>query len=312
VTEIPPTPAAGPSGGALGKNAGIISREILENHPDLARQIVTIGRHPRPGHDRKRWETVNWDDYRAQVGVMQSSGPWRIEVRTPKPDDVTDWILEAEDLPRCQSDSAYTALVHEERGLVMSDVPAEIAGALPFLDTVTAWSTPRLLVAGLGLGIVPAWLLANTTVTRVDVVEIDPHVIDLITRDRDQDHAPNAWTNDPRLHIHHGDAHLWHPGPRHKRGCCLHADCTLWSNSIWHGAWFDIWDLVSPSNLPSMHRLTRHFARRVYKMWSWERPACEAMRSRGQTLERPCFISEAGYPDAETEEISRCLNENGW
>lgn len=46
----------GPSGGALGKDRGIISREVLEKHPDLARQFVTIGRHRRAGHDRKRWE----------------------------------------------------------------------------------------------------------------------------------------------------------------------------------------------------------------------------------------------------------------
>ena len=287
---------AGPSGGALGKNHGVISREILEKHPDLARQIVTIGRYRRTGHDRARWKTINWDDYRAHVGIEQSSGPWRIEARIPEPGDVTEWVTEAEDLPRCLP-GVYTALVHADRGLVMSDVPAEIAGALPFLDTVAAWSSPRLLIAGLGLGIVPAWLLANTGVTRLDVVEIDADVIDLITRGRDQNWAPNAWATDPRLHIHHGDAHLWWPGlVGDRRGCCLHPDCVLWANSTWQGAWFDIWDNVTPGNLPSMHRLTRHYARRVYRMWSWERPECEAMRRRGQTLERPCWVSETGYP----------------
>jgi hypothetical protein len=291
---------AGPSGGALGTGGGIVTRDILENHPDIARQIVTIGRYKRTGHDRERWKTLNWDDYRAHVGIRQSAGPWRIEAAVSEPDDVTKWVTDAEDLPSCLP-GVYTALVHDTRGLVMSDVPAEIAGVLPFLDTVAAWSAPRLLIAGLGLGIVPAWLLANTSTARVDVVEIDPDVIDLITRGRGERFAPNAWANDPRLHIHHADAHLWWPGRKPKRGCALHGDCVLWPNSTWQGAWFDIWDLVSPSNLPSMRRLTRHYARRVYRMWSWERPECEAMLRRGQTLERPCFISDTGYPGADNE-----------
>lgn len=303
-----PDVITGPSGGVLGKDGGIVTREVLDKHPDLARQFVTIGRYKRTGHDRERWKTVRWDDYRARVGIQQSSGPWRIEAIEARDGDLTSWVGEAQGMPPTPP-GWYTALMHADRGLVMSDVPGEIAGALPFTDTVASWSPGhRVLIAGLGLGIVPAWLLANTGVSRVDVVEIDIHVIDLITRDRDQDGAPNAWANDPRLHIYCDDAHTWWPGRRPKRGCCLHADCVLWPNSTWQAAWFDVWDTVSPANLPSMHRLTRHYARRVYRMWSWERPECEAMRDRGQILERPgcLFISDTGYPTVgEPEEILR-------
>lgn len=291
----------GPSGGAPGDNSGLVSRELLEKHPDLARQLIAIGRHPRAGHDRKRWQNVNWDDYRARVRPGLSSGPWRTEAVSSAADDpgaiLSNWVAEAEGLP-VTPPGWNTALYHADRGLVMSDVPAEIAGALPFLDTVASWSPGHpVLIAGLGLGIVPAWLLASTEVARIDVVEIDRHVIDLITRDRDHRFAPNAWAADPRLHIYHGDAHLWWPGRRPQRGCCLHPDCVLWPGARWSAAWYDIWDLVSPANLPSMHRLTRRFARRVYRDWSWERAECEAMRRRGQTMRRPyCYLDEDGYP----------------
>ena len=42
------------------------------------------------------------------------------------------WIAEAEGMP--WEPGRYATLVHETRGIVMSDLPAEIAGCLPFLD----------------------------------------------------------------------------------------------------------------------------------------------------------------------------------
>jgi hypothetical protein len=282
----------GPSGGVLGKDGGIVTQQLVDRHPDLARQFVTIGQYPRAGHDRERWETVNWDDYRAHVGVQLSAGPWRIDAIESTAGDVTSWIAEAQGMP-VTPPGWYTALMHKDRGLVMCDVPGEIAGALPFLDAATL-EHRRLLITGLGLGILPAWLLATTSPWRIDIVEIDPDVIELITRDCREQWAPNAWAADPRLHIHHGDAHTWWPAGQ--RGCALHQTCRTWGNATWHAAFFDIWDTISPHNLPSMHRLHRRFGRRVAKMWSWERAECEAMRGRGQTLERPCWVSETGYP----------------
>jgi hypothetical protein len=287
---------AGPSGGVLGNDAGLVGRDLIVKHSELARQFVSIGRHKRAGHDRKRWETVNWDDYRAHVPVGRS-GPWRAGPVSSLPDSpeaiLSNWVAEAEGLPPAPP-GLNMALIHDQRGLVMSDVPAEIAGALPFLDAMAARARSRVLIAGLGLGIVPAWLLVNARVARIDIVEIDPHVIELITRDAGEPGAPNRWAADPRLHIWTGDAHTWW-GFFALRGCALHDRCL--GPDRFDGAFFDIWDTVSPGNLPSMHRLHRRFARQVDgRMWSWERPECEAMRARGQTLPRPCLIaSETGY-----------------
>ena len=278
--------ARGASGGVIGNNSGLVDAAILEAHPALAQQIVTVGRRPRVGHDRARWEGIDWDAYRARVGVDQIQGPWTIEAC--QINQVDRWVAEAEHLPPPLGE-VYTALLHRDRGTVMSDVPGEIAGALPFLDYVDACGRQRVLIAGLGLGIVPAWLLAHADPERIDVVEIDADVIQLILRDRHEPYAPNAWAADPRLHIHLADAHTWTPQGR--TGCWLHPHCMLLRAMAWDAAFYDIWDTVSDRNLPSMHRLHRHYSRRVFRAWSWERAECEAMRRRG----RHCRVSEIDY-----------------
>jgi hypothetical protein len=279
----------GPSAGVLGDGGGVVDRDLYEKYPDWARELVTIGGYPRAGHDRERWKSVNWDDYRARVGVCGSAGPWSVMPVESKAGDVTSWVLEAEQLPPSPP-SWYTALRHRDRGLIMSDIPAEIAGALPFLDAAEAIPAARVLIAGLGLGIVPARLLRFGDVTRVDVAEIDADVIQLVTGGAGEEGAPNEWAADPRLHVWHEDALAWKV-PFDGR-CALHEG---WCSPppSWEAAFFDIWDLVSAGNLPSMKRLHRRYARRVAKgrMWSWERPECEAMLRRGQVVSRRCVTS---------------------
>jgi SAM-dependent methyltransferase len=278
--------SAGPSGGVLGTAAGIVDRDLYENHPEMARALAVIGRHPRAGHDRERWKTVDWEEYLARVGVCGNAGPWSVVPVKCNAGDVTDWVLEAERLPPSRP-GWYTSLQHRDRGLVMSDIPAEVAGALPFLDFAESVPGSRILIAGLGLGIVPARLLRFGDVARIDVVEIDADVIALVTGDADED-APNDWAADPRLHVHHADALTWKPP----------------AGMAWDAAWFDVWDTVSSKNLPSMKRLHRRYARRVARgrMWSWERAECEAMLRRGQTLDRPCVTLGEGWRMCSTGE----------
>lgn len=299
-----PTPAAGPSGGILGTGGGMLPMEILEKHPGIAKALVTTGKYPRAGHDRARWEGIDWSSYRARVGIGGRSGPWRIWAHEIRPGDpanlLTDWVAEAEGLPPAPP-GVYTELLHDDRGLVMSDIPGEIAGCLPFLDHAATVGRGKFLIAGLGLGIVPAWLLAFAAPWRIDVVEIDPGVIALTTAAARACEEPGkSWADDPRLHVHQADAHTWWPVNR--RGCALHDDCELWANATWHAGWFDIYDLVSPHNLPSMTQLEDRFAPRCARTWSWERPECEAMLARGQVLEHPLWCGtplwEEGQADA--------------
>lgn len=275
----------GPSGGVLGDaSQRSVPRDFYDQHPDWARELLTIGSYRRAGHDRKRWETVNWEDYRARVGISQRRGPWRTEMFQAA--DADGWVAEAEGMPH--EAGWYTALLHDERGVVMSDLPAEIAGSLPFLDRVAAEGPAFVLIAGLGLGIVPAWLLGNTSVGRIDVIEIDRDVIAMTTGLGDG-WRPD-WAGDPRLHVYQGDAHTW-TAPK-ADGCALHPGCCAPRPPYWDCAWFDLWDTVSASNLPSMHRLHRRFGRRTGWAMSWERAECEAMRARGQTQVRPDLARE--------------------
>lgn len=283
--------AAGPSGGALGDGCGVVDRAMFEEHPDIARQIVTLGRRPRAGHDRARWATVDWDAYRAQVGVSTGEGPWSVVPVESLPDGPTRWVCEAEEMPF--KAGWHTALMHERRGLVMSDVPAEIAGCLVFTDAAERIPGACLFIAGLGLGIVPARLLGHGQARRIDIAEIDPDVIRLITEGAEEEGAPNGWAADQRLHVWNADALTWRlPGA--DGTCALHTEPCSFPRRF-DACFFDIWDTVSGRNLPSMRRLHRRYGRRVGqgRMWSWERPECEAMLRRGQTLPRP-WVSADG------------------
>jgi hypothetical protein len=267
---------AGASAGVTGgESQHTWPREFVDWHPGLAKAVIQSGRRPRAGHDRKRWETVQWDDYRAQVGICQRRGPWRIEMCEEKPGTPSQWVADGDGMPF--QPGWYTALLHDTRGLVMSDVPAEIAGCLPFLDRVQrlGWQAcgrqpagPTVLISGLGLGVVPCWLLANTVVHRIDIIELDPDVICLVARDPA---ARDAWAASPRLHIHLGDALTWKPPVR--PGCQLHQDCPPFTYA--DCGWHDIWDAPTELNLPSMRRLHRRYGRRCGWQMSWERPECE-------------------------------------
>lgn len=275
VTDI----ITGASGGELGVRRDI-PRVLLDRVPDLLRQVLTTGRHNRAGHDRARWETVDWRDYEARIGVGQRRGPWTVLLSHADAGGIDEWVCSAEGMPF--RPGWYTSLLHDDRGLVMSDSPAEIAGSLPFMDHAAA-GAGTALIAGLGLGVVPAWLIRRTSVARIDIVEIDPDVVSLSFAGSVRS---QGWTADPRVHVHIGDAHAWEPGQR--PGCRLHPRCAP-PPARWDCAWLDIWDTVSPRNLPSMDRLEQQLGARTSWIRSWERPECEAMLARGQTFPMPVW-----------------------
>lgn len=101
----------------------------------------------------------------------------------------------------------------------------------------------RVLIVGLGLGMIVHRALQNPNVEHVDVVELDPDVIRLV--------GP-AYASD-RCTIHEADAYeiKWPPGTR------------------WSVAWFDIWPSLCEDNLPEMARLARSYGRRVDWQGFW-------------------------------------------
>ena len=168
-------------------------------------------------------------------------------------------------------EGTYTRLLHGTT-VVMSDTPDEIRDHMPFV----ARARGRVLVHGLGLGMVARALLRNPEVNHVTVVEASPEVLRLVGPHvqpegpgilfEPAEPAPprkgRVVLEAPRLRLVFGDAFTWQPPPVER----------------WDAAWHDIWPYISRENLPEMARLHRRFGGKVAYQASWARYECERMR----------------------------------
>lgn len=141
----------------------------------------------------------------------------------------------------CVKPGTYKRLIRGNRTIVMSNTPMEVSTNIGFVRMATG----RVLVNGLGLGMVLHQLLQKPDVTHVDVVEISEDVIKLT--------GPTF--DDPRVTIIHADALTWRPakGVRY--------------DAVWH----DIWDTISEENNPDMVKLHRAYGSRAGWQGSWAR-----------------------------------------
>lgn len=124
--------------------------------------------------------------------------------------------------------------------VIMSNTPAEINDHIEFIRKASG----KVLVGGLGLGMVLKCLLDKESVTKVTVVEKSLDVISLVA---------SAYINDHRVEIVNADIFEYIPNGRY--------DC----------AWFDIWDDISGEEYPEMKRLHRRYGRYVDWSDSWLR-----------------------------------------
>lgn len=147
----------------------------------------------------------------------------------------------------------YTMIERHGR-LWMSDTDAEVRDHMT-VDWEIRRRGGRVLVMGLGLGMIVNRALQYDHVEHVDVVEIDPVVASLVG----QHYAG------PRCTIHVADAYeiKWPPGTR------------------WSVAWHDIWPDMCEDNLPEMGRLARSYGRRVDWQGFWGKD--EILRQRRAT-----------------------------
>jgi len=140
----------------------------------------------------------------------------------------------------------YTRLMDGNR-LWMSDVDAEKRDHLQAVFKI-AGDAKRVLINGLGLGMVLAAALSFDHVEHVDVVEMDERVIKLV--------GPH-YAADPRVTIHHADAYAqtrkWAPGTR------------------WDVGWSDIWGDISTDDLETMAKMNRSYGRRCdwHECWGY-------------------------------------------
>lgn len=124
--------------------------------------------------------------------------------------------------------------------VIMSNTPAEIEDHRIFINKAFG----KVLIGGLGLGMVLKCLLEKDIITKVTVVEKSADVIKLV--------AP-TYICDPRVEIIHADIFEYKPTERY--------DC----------AWFDIWDGISGDEYDEMKKLHRRYGRYVGWSDSWLR-----------------------------------------
>jgi len=141
--------------------------------------------------------------------------------------------------------------------LWMSDTNAEWYDHLKAVYRIGELDTKRVLINGLGIGMVVKAALDEPHVEHVDVVEHDERVAKLI--------GPH-YATDPRFHLHVADAYTidWPKGTR------------------WDVAWHDIWPTISDDNLSLMSKLHRKYGRRVDWQGSWSQDQLRRLRRREQ------------------------------
>jgi spermidine synthase len=128
----------------------------------------------------------------------------------------------------------------------MSDTPAEKADHYEAVHMIENLPAKRVLINGLGLGMVLKAALSFDHVEHVDVVEIDQRVIDLV--------GPH-YLKDPRVTIIHEDAlkqtKKWPKGTR------------------WDVVWSDIWPDINTDDLADHTTFGYAYGRRSQWQGSW-------------------------------------------
>lgn len=152
------------------------------------------------------------------------------------------------------------------KGLLwMSDTTAERDDHREPVAHIQLGKAKRVLINGLGLGMVLQAALSYDHVRGVDVVESDERVIKLV--------GPH-YTTDPRVNIIHADAYdqikAWPLNPRGER---------------WDVAWSDVWPEISAANLDSMDRLHAFYRKRSGWHGMWCRKECLALRRELRALD---------------------------
>lgn len=187
--------------------------------------------------------------------------------------------------------------LYRDGALWMSDSPAERRDHYPAIWQAQRMSARRVLVNGLGIGMVVQALIMLPSVELIDVVEIDPDVIALVGDHYRQMGADHGTT----VTIHQADAHT----------------ITWPTGTTWDMAWSDIWQHASTDNLDEMARLNRRYGRRVQWHGHWMRDELLAQRRRDRKEERK-RRSVRNFLLATTEHPSRpgywqcgCLINNG-
>jgi hypothetical protein len=137
------------------------------------------------------------------------SGDWQVK-RLAVEGDLQQWLREFDVRSGFTPPGLYSVLYCGDE-CWMTDQPRELLDSQRFCEDARG----RILITGLGIGAVPAWLALRHRVERIDIVEREADVIRLVW--------PHLRQRSSKLHLHHADALQWQP------------------NGQWDWAWHDIW-----------------------------------------------------------------------
>lgn len=170
-----------------------------------------------------------------------NKGDWKVEKYI---DDKKDRILQLSSLfnsGRYVPTGTYTRLMRNNT-CVMTDTPDEIRDSISFIYRAFG----KVLIAGLGLGVVLNAICMKEEVKHVTVIEISQDVIDLVGK---------YWLEKypGKITIIKSDILEYIPAKELK----------------WDCAWYDIWDDLCTDNLEQMTKIHRKFAKRVKLQQSW-------------------------------------------
>lgn len=172
---------------------------------------------------------------------------------------------------RATRPGTYTGLKLNGR-LWMSDTDAEKRDHMVAMRQISGLRARRILINGLGLGMVLKAALTLDHVEHVDVVEIDERVISLVG---------SHYAQDPRVHLHHADAYeqmsRWPVGTR------------------WDVGWSDIWPTICTDNLVGMTKLRRSYGRRTHWHDCWGRDLLLVIQRKEKAEQRQYEVLRSWY-----------------
>jgi len=147
----------------------------------------------------------------------------------------------------------YTSIQRNGK-IIMSDTPNEIRDHYQIIRMARG----KVLINGLGIGMVLGAVLAKPEVTHVTVIDLSPDVISLVGNYYKQKYGD-------KVEIICADAFTWKP-PKNVR-----------YDVVWH----DIWDDICSDNLPEMAKLHRKYGKCCDWQDSWAKYQCKAAKRRG-------------------------------
>jgi len=192
------------------------------------------------------------------------SGDWKI--RRFVVNDKHDRVMQLSDMfhtGRYVPAGTYTGLYRKTNSwggdqayrVVMSDTPDEI---WDMIDPIIH-AEGKVLIVGLGLGVVLNAAAMHEDVTHIDIVEKSGDVLKLV-----QEHYEGKFPG--KLNFIQIDIHDFRP----QKG------------THWDYIWFDIWDDICTDNLAEMAKLARRFGRLATRKGYWGKDVALAERRRSR------------------------------